>query len=178
MDKATERSQDMGQIVERQEITRAALPKRWIIRHGVWLGVLADLLAAVLFWLSMVILVYLTEPPYGEYWYSFEGIVILGILATFMLLLLPSVAGGVLVASALTRLRGRAHLLRTMILVGAATAIPVILVAFLVLALVLGPFREGWVVFVAWLLAIGVSVGGWHGWRMVKWLRDREQATE
>ncbi len=168
---------DRRHVIERQETARVALPKRRIIRHGVWLGVLADLLSAVLFWLGVAICTYLTDPPYGEAYISFEAYILALILGTFVALLLPAMAGGAVVALVFTRLRGRPHLLWTMILVGAATAILVVLVAFLVLTLVLGPFREGWVVFVAWLLAIGIPVGGWHGWRMVEWLRRQEQAT-
>lgn len=121
----------------RREVPSPALISRSdIVWHGVWLGVLADLLAAMLFSMSAFIPDYLggSLPPQQS---PVAWVALVFALGTFILLLLPAMAGGALVGLVLARLRARPHPCPIMILVGAGTTLIVTFVALRMIGLVL-----------------------------------------
>lgn len=151
----------------------ALISRSDIVRHGIWLGVLADLLAVVLYWVGAVIAAYLTGSRASQGPTPVEGFAIVAAVFTFLLLLLPAMAGGALVAWVLAKLQGWHHLYLylMMILVGAGTALVVTFVVLKVVGLVLHLPPRSWDSSMPWLPAIALLVGGLHGWLMAKWLR-------
>lgn len=103
---------------------------------------------------------------------SIAALLIFG-LSLFLSLIVPAAAGGSVIALLLHRLsRERTISQRTGILVG--TSVGILVSSAIAVSLVVAFPGPGDVEVVIELGGIGLLVGAWHGWRMARWLNNRQ----
>lgn len=163
-----------GRVVKREIALRKAVVKR-----GIVLGLQASIVASALFWVVVFVSELLVEEstqnkrgnPYGY------GVFVILVLATIIVSLLPGIIGGAANAYLLSRLASSKRLTR------AASITSGLLVGFLAgfatifgVALKAGPPYDlaGTVQFALVVACVAAPVGGWHGWRVGKWLLAAE----
>lgn len=155
------------------------LYKRQLVRQGIALGVQIAVVASLLLWAVIVVVGLFSEESNtpNEQASPFFVTVVL-VLATMALSVLPGSLGGAANVCVLTRLASVNKLTRTTsvasgIAIGILMGLTTILSLFLVSGVRMYPFAEV-SQFVLVVTCVVALAGGWHGWKVGRWLLDAQ----
>ena len=148
-----------------------------LLRRGVLLGLRASVIASLLFWGVTIFMGLLSKggdspnPEANPY-----VVTAILVLATIVVSFFPGAIGGVTNAYVLYRLSSGDKLTRgtsiaSGLLIGFLAGFATILVIFLISGDKVYAFAEA-VQFALLIACIAAPVGGWHGWKIGKWLRE------
>lgn len=146
---------------------------RHTLLRGSLLGAAADFLGCFIFFGGIVVVTYLAGGPLDGVEVSFEQLMVLLALITFMVALLPAIVGGAAIALILRKLSNWRNITATTGLVIGASMGFLAGFATLIIANSLSHPIEG--LDLVELTAIEMSAalaGGWHGWQMTRWLQQ------